>query len=142
MNPLLQRLNELEAPLCAAWNQRGHSRWLKRPFQLVSRLGDGVIWYLTMALLPLSFGQGGLVTSAHMLAVGLASLVLYKTLKHSTHRTRPCHFAGNVENLMPALDEFSFPSGHTLHATAFTIVMTGETAKYGNIILKKGVTPV
>jgi L-fucose mutarotase len=26
--------------------------------------------------------------------------------------------------------------------TAFAIVMTGETAKYGNIILKKGVTPI
>ncbi len=25
--------------------------------------------------------------------------------------------------------------------TAFAVVMTGETAKYGNIILKKGVTP-
>jgi L-fucose mutarotase len=25
---------------------------------------------------------------------------------------------------------------------AFAVVMTGETAKYGNIILKKGVTPV
>ena len=25
---------------------------------------------------------------------------------------------------------------------AFCVVMTGETAKYGNIILKKGVTPV
>jgi L-fucose mutarotase len=25
---------------------------------------------------------------------------------------------------------------------AFTVLMTGETAKYGNIILKKGVTPV
>ena len=25
---------------------------------------------------------------------------------------------------------------------AFAVVMTGETAKYGNLILKKGVTPV
>ena len=25
---------------------------------------------------------------------------------------------------------------------AFAVVMTGETAKYGNIILKKGVTPI
>lgn len=25
---------------------------------------------------------------------------------------------------------------------AFAVVLTGETAKYGNIILKKGVTPV
>lgn len=27
-------------------------------------------------------------------------------------------------------------------AAAFAIVMTGETAKYGNVLLKKGVTPV
>ena len=26
--------------------------------------------------------------------------------------------------------------------TAFAVVMTGETARYGNIILKKGVTPI
>ncbi|HEX9048788.1 MAG TPA: L-fucose mutarotase [Verrucomicrobiae bacterium] len=26
--------------------------------------------------------------------------------------------------------------------TAFAVVMTGETAKYGNLILKKGVTPI
>ena len=26
--------------------------------------------------------------------------------------------------------------------TAFAVVMTGETAKYGNILLKKGVTPI
>jgi L-fucose mutarotase len=25
---------------------------------------------------------------------------------------------------------------------AFAVLMTGETAKYGNIILKKGVTPI
>jgi L-fucose mutarotase len=25
--------------------------------------------------------------------------------------------------------------------SAYAVVMTGETAKYGNIILKKGVTP-
>ena len=25
---------------------------------------------------------------------------------------------------------------------AFAVVMTGETAKYGNILLKKGVTPI
>lgn len=26
--------------------------------------------------------------------------------------------------------------------SAFAVVMTGETAKYGNLILKKGVTPI
>ena len=37
------------------------------------------------------------------------------------------------------LERFAF---YERARTAFAVVMTGETAKYGNIILKKGVTPV
>ncbi len=37
------------------------------------------------------------------------------------------------------LERFAF---YDRAKAAFAIVMTGETAKYGNIILKKGVTPV
>lgn len=37
------------------------------------------------------------------------------------------------------LDRFAF---YERTRSAFAVVMTGETAKYGNIILKKGVTPV
>ena len=37
------------------------------------------------------------------------------------------------------IDRFAFYDRAEL---AFAVVMTGETAKYGNIILKKGVTPV
>jgi len=37
------------------------------------------------------------------------------------------------------IDRFDFYDRAKL---AFAVVMTGETAKYGNIILKKGVTPV
>ncbi len=37
------------------------------------------------------------------------------------------------------LERFAF---YERARTAFTIVITGETAKYGNIILKKGVTPI
>ena len=36
------------------------------------------------------------------------------------------------------VDRFAF---YNRAQTAFAVVMTGETAKYGNIILKKGVTP-
>jgi L-fucose mutarotase len=36
------------------------------------------------------------------------------------------------------IDRFAF---YDRARTAFAVVMTGETAKYGNIILKKGVTP-
>ena len=37
------------------------------------------------------------------------------------------------------IDRFAF---YEQAKKAFAVVMTGETAKYGNIILKKGVTPV
>lgn len=37
------------------------------------------------------------------------------------------------------IDRFDF---YDRAMAAFAVVMTGETAKYGNIILKKGVTPV
>ena len=37
------------------------------------------------------------------------------------------------------IDRFDF---YERTKSAFAVVMTGETAKYGNIILKKGVTPV
>lgn len=37
------------------------------------------------------------------------------------------------------IDRFAFYDRAKL---AFAVVMTGETAKYGNLILKKGVTPV
>lgn len=37
------------------------------------------------------------------------------------------------------IDRFAF---YDRARAAFAVVMTGETAKYGNILLKKGVTPV
>lgn len=37
------------------------------------------------------------------------------------------------------IDRFAF---YERAKAAFAVVMTGETAKYGNIILKKGVTPI
>jgi L-fucose mutarotase len=37
------------------------------------------------------------------------------------------------------IDRFAF---YERTKQAFAVVMTGETAKYGNIILKKGVTPI
>lgn len=37
------------------------------------------------------------------------------------------------------IDRFAF---YERTKTAFAVVMTGETAKYGNILLKKGVTPL
>jgi L-fucose mutarotase len=41
--------------------------------------------------------------------------------------------------LIQRIDRFEF---YDRAKQAFAVLMTGETAKYGNIILKKGVTPI
>ena len=48
-----------------------------------------------------------------------------------------CHYPATPE--MKHIDRYDF---YEEARHAFAVVMTGETAKYGNIILTKGVTPV
>jgi undecaprenyl-diphosphatase len=118
----LQHLNEIEVSLCRAWSRGGSRRWVRRPFAVVSRLGDGVFWYSLIAILPLTHGLLGLKASLHMLVTGGIALALYKSLKLVTRRERPCHFATEIVALVPPLDRYSFPSGHTLHAVSFSTV--------------------
>ena len=110
----------------AGWCLRSN-RWCARAgvlryFALVSRLGDGAAWYALMAVLLATGSRSGATAAAHMACVGLASLLLYKLLKHWTRRPRPFASDMRIRAWVAPLDEFSFPSGHTLHAVAFTIV--------------------
>jgi len=95
---------------------------VRQYFAAVSRLGDGVFWYALMALVVAVDGYAGLVASTHMAATGLAALLLYTRLKRWARRPRPCARDVRIRALVRPLDEFSFPSGHTLHAVAFTVV--------------------
>ena len=91
-------------------------------FRLVSRLGDGVFWYSVMLALSITQGRTGLEIALRMLAAGMLGLVVYKLLKSRTTRPRPYQVLGDVRAGIAPLDAFSFPSGHTLHAVAFTVV--------------------
>jgi L-fucose mutarotase len=42
----------------------------------------------------------------------------------------------------PSISRVERMAFYDLATTAFAVVMTGETAKYGNIYLQKGVTPL
>jgi undecaprenyl-diphosphatase len=94
----------------------------RRFFSLISRLGDGVFWYSLMAALALLGGRAGLAAALHLATIGLVSLALYKAIKQWAKRPRPCASDLRIQAWVAPLDEFSFPSGHTLHAVAFTIV--------------------
>lgn len=112
----------LDRRVCVAANRWGARRAVGLFFGVISRLGDGMFWYALMAVLALVGGQRGLAAAAHMAATGLVALLLYRLLKRWTHRPRPYRVCPGVIAHVPALDEFSFPSGHTLQAVSFSIV--------------------
>lgn len=101
------------------WGERGRSR---RYFAAISRLGDGVFWHALMAGLIALDGLAGLSASLHLAATGVIALTLYKLLKRRTRRPRPFASDQRIHVWVAPLDEFSFPSGHTLHAVAFSLV--------------------
>ena len=113
-----------ELRLCLSMNRYGARPRVRRGFALVSRLGDGVFWYMLMAVLPVVAGLDGLHASLHLALVGLVALALYRALKRHTRRPRPYARHRAITAHVAPLDEFSFPSGHTLHAISFTLVAT------------------
>jgi undecaprenyl-diphosphatase len=122
LHSVLARLSDYDARLCVRMNRFTRRRGVTRLFGIVSRLGDGVFWYMLMALLLLAQLEAALGPVLHMVAVGLVGLLIYKWLKRKTLRPRPCDLHPAILRGTAPLDEFSFPSGHTLHAVAFTLV--------------------
>lgn len=118
-----QRLTDFDVRWCRSWYGRSSRYWrILGGFALISRLGDGVFWYALIAALVLFDGLAGVQAGLHMLATNAVGLVLYKGLKQGTRRARPCHANIGVHPIVAPLDRYSFPSGHTLHAFAFSTV--------------------
>ncbi len=100
----------------------------------VSRLGDGIAWYVLMLALLLFGGDSGQRATLHMAILGLLSLVVYKGLKQISRRPRPLAVEQALARRVAPLDEFSFPSGHTLHAVGFTLVLTEYFPEFGLLL--------
>jgi undecaprenyl-diphosphatase len=120
--PLPERIAMHDAGWCLRSNGLCAHRGALRFFAATSRLGDGLFWYALMLALVAVDGPHGLRVCVHLAATGLATLLLYKWLKRWTRRPRPFARDGRIRAWVAPLDEFSFPSGHTLHAVAFTLV--------------------
>jgi len=117
---LLQRAVSWDLAICLAFNRWVSLPAVKRVFAVVSRLGDGIFWYALMFLIPLFTGWEGVNASAHMMLVGVVGLSLYRWIKHGVTRERPFVHSSRINLGIEPLDRFSFPSGHTLHAVAFS----------------------
>jgi undecaprenyl-diphosphatase len=128
------RISEADLALCLRLNRLSHIDGWRSTFRVISRLGNGVFWYLLAAMLPLLYGAAAWPTVARMTVVGVVGLAIYKWLKHKTSRPRPCQVYAAISAAAPALDRFSFPSGHTLHATSFAMVATAGFPELGPLV--------
>jgi undecaprenyl-diphosphatase len=117
---ILARFDMAEYRLCRELNRGAGLRGVRWLFQAASRLGDGVIWYVTIGALPLIYGRSAVRTSLVMAVTGLIGILIYKWLKSRLLRERPFIRHPGITLAMPPLDRYSFPSGHTLHAVCFT----------------------
>lgn len=118
----LTRLTHHELMWCLRLNRAAHRPGWERLFAVISRLGDGIFWYGLMGCLLLVQGLNAVPALGRMLLTGLVCLILYKWLKAKTTRPRPYARHTSIKAAVAPLDQYSFPSGHTLHAVAFTVV--------------------
>lgn len=116
------RVDVLEYRFCARLNLACERALVLALFRTVSRLGDGVLWYTLIGGLGVLGGPEGRLTAVEMLVVGALGLALYKVLKHRLIRERPYITHEAIRAGTHALDRYSFPSGHTLHAVSFTVI--------------------
>ena len=123
MQGLLLRADALERRACIQINGWSRNRACRDVFRVVSRLGDGVAWYTLLVVVTLLGGFGAALAMLHTGLTALAGVYLYKHLKARLVRQRPFVSHGEIVAGTAALDEFSFPSGHTLHAVLFTVML-------------------
>jgi undecaprenyl-diphosphatase len=119
--PRLARVLEWDRACAVLLNQTlspAHERlWIT-----VDRLGDCGPWLVLIVSIALLGGAEGAYCALHMLGVGVLAVTVYKLVKQCAGRPRPCVRIESVRRCVEPLDEFSFPSGHTLHAVAFSVV--------------------
>jgi undecaprenyl-diphosphatase len=131
----LRRALALELGLCVTINRTFGAPALQRFFAIISRLGDGIFWYSLMLCLPLVYGTKAIYVSLLMVAVGIVNLIIYKVIKRTTERQRPCTVNDQIRLGTAPLDHYSFPSGHTLHAVAFSIIVVFYFPQLGPMLI-------
>ena len=120
---LFNAMDRVEFTLCKRCNRMVELPSIELFFRGISRLGNGLFWYSLMVLIALFDSSQGLYVAIHMIVVGILCLTIYKLLKNNMIRERPCITWKQIKQGTVALDVYSFPSGHTLHAVAFTTIL-------------------
>lgn len=120
---LFNQVDQREFAVCHAINRASRHQAVQGYFRVVSRLGNGVFWYLLILAMPLLRPHDGFAIALLMAATGLVCTLSYKLLKSRLIRERPFISFPAITCGAPPLDRYSFPSGHTLHAICFNTLL-------------------
>lgn len=116
----MARVDAAEYGLCRRLNRGASFALPRRIFQIASRLGDGIAWYVLVLALPLLYGMDAVRAAGMMALTGALGVLIYSLLKRLFVRERPFITHASIDRAAAPLDRYSFPSGHTLHAVSFT----------------------
>ena len=120
---MYDKVFNVDMKLCGFFNRACHYIFLNKIFSVISRLGNGIFWYALMLLLPFLYGTSATLVVLQMAISGLSGSVIYLVLKRGTERPRPYVINNLIKLGTQPLDQFSFPSGHTLHAVGFSTIV-------------------
>jgi undecaprenyl-diphosphatase len=119
---MLARIQHWDERLSVGVNRRARHRAVVMVLRAVSWLGNGIFWYALMLCLLVAHADAAALPVLHMVFAGAVCTCCYKMVKRTTVRMRPFEANPLVLARAAVLDRFSFPSGHTLHAVAFSFV--------------------
>lgn len=108
-----------ELAFCAFCNRGLRWRLVARFFAVISYLGNWPFWVACAAFAALQAPQA----LVHLAIASVVCWAIYRPLKGRTARPRPLQANPNLIVPTAPLDEYSFPSGHTLFAVALSLVL-------------------
>ena len=127
-------MEDRDLAVCGALNHMSRPPKIKKFFVVVSWLGMARFGTYYVAL-PLLYGDKGLRHLGVMVQVGFLNFTLYRMIKRVGGRARPCavsdgHYVGHS-----AARQYSFPSGHTMHAVAFSLVVIAHHPEFAGVLM-------
>jgi undecaprenyl-diphosphatase len=130
-----QRIDRAELKFCRYLNSSSGFVAVRTLFRAVSWLGDGWIWYALMAALPIIYPADGWLVATQMVLTGALGVAIYKMVKRRAVRERPFITHPAISCAAAPLDRYSFPSGHTLHAVSFTMLIASHFPEWSGLLV-------
>lgn len=107
---LMRRVHRWRAP-----------RWFRIAMIVATRGGDGWLWYAFGVILLLAGGEHRFAAIGAAGTSAVAGIFIFRALKHSSRRKRPCEIEPHCWASILPPDKYSFPSGHAITAFAVAI---------------------